>query len=152
MLLAAGGIIEPVQIEHEPSRRRVERIQELLDEQFPQAEQGSDVDRVLEPGQRRLRSGPGVVIGNAVADQLEHRIVPQRVVIVLVFIAGKDAVDPLADHRQQRVVGLDPRVGLCGGELPGQPNPLIELPHDEQPGITRQPARGILDDEPIFFG
>jgi hypothetical protein len=50
-------------------------------------------------------------------------------VVVLVFVAGQDAVDATADHLQEGVLG---KVGVAGvvesiGESPREPDALIEL-------------------------
>ena len=52
--LRAGVDIEAVYVEGQSRRRRGEGIEELVDQQFPQAEQRGDVDGVLEPRERRL--------------------------------------------------------------------------------------------------
>lgn len=107
---------------------------------------------VLEPRERRLRRGQclGVVARLAVADQRKDGVVAKRVVIVLVFVTGDDAVDPLPHHRQQRVV----RIAAClmerGGELLGEADPLVKLADQEQPRVARQPTSRDLDDDTLL--
>ena len=72
-----------------------------------QAEERLHVDGVLEPRERGL-AGQIVVLDRAVADQLEDRIAPQHVVVVLVGVVGQDAVDPRAGHLQERMVDVAP--------------------------------------------
>jgi hypothetical protein len=57
----------------------------------------------------------------------------------------------LANQGKQRVVGTETLLVQRGGELFGQTDPLIELPHDQQPGITRKPPCRIFDIQ-AFFG
>jgi hypothetical protein len=78
---------------------------------------------------------------------LEDGIVSQRVVVVLIFISGENAIHPLPHHLQQRVCRLPPGLVECGRELPCEPYLLIELAHDEQPRITREPPGRIFDDD-----
>ncbi len=58
--------------------------------------------------------------------------------IVLVLVIGEDAVDPLADHaqhglaRERRIAAVVEGVG----ELLGESDSVVELPHREEPGIA----------------
>jgi hypothetical protein len=61
-------------------------------------------DGILEAGQRRLAGQPGRV-GGAVGDKFEDRIGAQAVVVVLVLVAGQDAINAGADHLQEGVLG-----------------------------------------------
>jgi hypothetical protein len=70
-------------------------------------------------------------------------------VVVLVKVAGQDAVDATADHLQERVRG---EVGVAGGvEHVGQDSresdALVELAKGEQPGVAGELARRRLDDQ-----
>ena len=109
-----------------------ERGDELVDEHVAEAEQGRDVDLVLEPGQRRLAGQVGV-IGGAVGDELEDGVGAEGVVVVLVRVPGEDAEDAGSDHLREGVVdavGIT-RVVQRGGELCGQPDALVELPQGQ---------------------
>jgi ABC-type cobalamin/Fe3+-siderophores transport system ATPase subunit len=88
-----SGVVEAIQVERSSRRRRPERIEELVDQQFPQALQRRDLDGILEPRQHRLRGGrrERVVVRHAVADQLEYGIVTERVMVVLVLVTGDEA-------------------------------------------------------------
>jgi hypothetical protein len=93
-----------------------------------EAEQGGDVDPVLEPGQRRL-TGEVCIVGRAAGDELEDRIGAEGVVVVLVRIASEDAEDAGPDHLRERV---GDEVGVAwvvqrGGEPRGQADALVEL-------------------------
>ena len=61
--------------------------------------------QVLEAAERRL-AGQCLILGQSIGDQLEDRIVTQRVVIIAVFVAGENAEQPLTQHQQQRVLTL----------------------------------------------
>ena len=92
----------------------------------------------------RLRSP-----GGAAGDELEDGVGAQGVMVVLVRVAGQDAVDPAADHLQEGVLG---QVGVAGiiegrGEGPGEPDALVELADGEQPGVAGELAGRRLDDE-----
>ena len=101
--------------------------------------QVGDRDGVLEPREGRLTGEVGIV-GEAVGDELEDGVGPQGVVVVLVLVIGEDAVDPLPDHAQERLLG-ERRIASVvegGGELFGEPDLLIELPDREEPGVAGQ--------------
>ena len=92
LLRPVGRVVHGVEVEGQRQGRLRERGDELVDEHVAQAEQGGDVDLVLEAGQGRLTGQVGVV-GRAVGDELEDGIGAQGVVVVLVFVAGEDAED-----------------------------------------------------------
>ena len=60
--------------------------------------------------------------------------------VVLVLIVSEDAVDPLADHAQERLPGEPGAawVGQRGGELLGQADAVVELADGQEPGIAGQ--------------
>jgi hypothetical protein len=72
---------------------------------------------------------------------------PERVVIVLVLIAGEDAVHPLSHHRQQRVGRLPAAVHERRCELLRHSDPLVELADDEQSRIRGEPPGGVLNND-----
>jgi hypothetical protein len=94
LLLTMRRVVEAVQVEGQSRGRRLERVEELVNEQFPQTEQRGDNDGILEPRERRLGRGPGSrrIVRHAVAYQLKNGIVAERVVIVLVFVASDEAI------------------------------------------------------------
>jgi hypothetical protein len=68
-------------------------------------------------------------------------------VVVLVLVVGEDAVDPLADHAQERLAG-EPGVAWVvqrGGELLGEADAVVELPDGQEPGIAGQGRGRDLD-------
>jgi hypothetical protein len=89
------------------------------------------------------------LLGGPVCDELEDRVRPEGVVVVLVLIARQDAVDPRADQFGQSVLGEVRIAGIVegAGEAPGEPDALLELADREQPGVAGELARGRLDDE-----
>jgi hypothetical protein len=140
-------IVEAVQVERQPSRLLSEGLDKLIDQQLPQAEERLDADGVHEPRERRLRGQLGLVVRQPITDQLKDRVVAERVVIVLVFVPGEDAIDPLPDHRQQGVRGLLPAVIERRRELPRQSDPFVKLADDQEPCIRGEPAGRVLDDD-----
>jgi hypothetical protein len=92
------------------ARRRGERGDELVEEHVAQALEGRDRDGALEAGQRRL-AGQVVLVRGAVGEELEDRICAKRVVVILVLVAGQDAVDAGTDQLQEAVIG---EVGVPG--------------------------------------
>ena len=68
--------------------------------------------------------------------------------IVLIGVAGQNAVDPHPGHFRETVIdeGTESRIAKCGGELGRQPDLLVELPNRQQAGIARQMLLNRLDD------
>ena len=71
--------------------------------------------------------------------QLEHRVGPQGVGIVAVLIARGDHQHAEADNLIEPVHDAlrRPRVGNAGGKALGDPQPLLDLPQDQQATIGR---------------
>lgn len=63
-LFAMSGVVVGVDVEREPPRRRVERVETLIDQHIPQPIKRRNVGRVFNPRMRRL-TGQGVVFGPA---------------------------------------------------------------------------------------
>ncbi len=61
--------------------------------------------------------------------------------IVLIFIAGEDTVNPLADQFEHRVLGITASIAQQGGERLGELQFLIKLAEHQQPRITGKPPR-----------
>ena len=90
-------------------------------------------------------------VDRAVADQLEDRIAPQHVVVVLVGVVGEDAVDPHPGHLQEGMIDVAdvPPIGQGFGKLPRQPQPLVQLAERQQPGIAGNLGRrGLYHNRP----
>src|SRR5262249_23746912 len=116
---------------------------ELVQEGIAQALERSDGNAVLPAGQGRL-AGQVVVGRQATGNQFEDRIGTQGIVVILVLVAGEDAVQAGAEHLQARVLN---QAGVAGvvdgrGELGGEAEALIELADGEQPGIGGEQGRG----------
>ena len=84
-------------------------------------------------------AGEVVIVGKSIGDELEDGIRSQRIMIVLILVISEDAVDSLPDHAQKRLPG---EVGVSSivessGELLGESDSLVELPHRQEAGIAR---------------
>src|SRR6266545_4477325 len=120
------------------ARRCGEGGDELVEEDITQPLEGLDGDGVLEAREGGLTRQVRVIRG-AVGDELEDGIAAQGVVVVLVLVAGEDAVDAAANHLQEGVFG---EVGVVEGvgEGPGEPDALIRLADGEQAGVAGELA------------
>jgi hypothetical protein len=105
-------------------------------------------DGVLEARQRGL-AGQVVVRRGAAGEELEDGVGAERVVVVLVRVAGQGAVDAGPNHLQDGVLGEGGVAGVAEriGEGPGQADLLGELADGEQPGVPGALARRRLDDQ-----
>ncbi len=146
LLLAMGGIVEGVDVQREMARRLVKRLDEQVDQHVAEPPQVGDRDGVLEPREGWLAGEVGV-IGQAVGNELENGVRPQRVVVVLILVVGQDAIDSLPHHGQLRVLdeGGIATVLESGGKLLGEPDLLVELANRQQSGIRRQRGGRKLD-------
>ena len=146
LLLPVGGVVERIDVQRQSCRRPVERRDELIDQEILQPEEGSDIDGVLETRQRGLTGQLGIV-HRAVAEKLEDRIAAQHVVIVLIGVAGQNSIDAHARHLQERVIDVAGGAAIteCFGELPRQPDVIIELTKGQQPSIAGNLRRRWLD-------
>src|SRR5262249_37694014 len=107
-----------------------------------------DGDGVLEAGQSGL-AGQVAVRGGAVGDELEGGVGAEGIVVVLVLVAGQNAVDAGADHFQQGMLDERGGAGVIEGIGEGlrESDALIELADREQPGIAGELTGRRLDDE-----
>jgi len=137
LLIAVGRIVEHIRIEGHLSRRLVKRLDEPREKPLLQPQQRPGGNGVLEPRQRRL-ARQLVRVGQTVGQQFEDGVAAERIVIVLVFVAGDDAEHTRADHLQQRVPGITPRFVQLLRETGCEPSLLIELSKDQQPRIGGQ--------------
>jgi hypothetical protein len=132
LLVAMRRVVQGVQVEGQMAGRRLERRNELVEEHVAQPLEGQDGDGVLEAGQRGL-AGQVAVFGGAAGDELEDGVVAEGVMVILVLVAGQDAVDAGPDHLQERVLG---EVGVARvvqrrGEPSGQADAFVELPQGQ---------------------
>ena len=122
----------------------------LIDKVPPEQLMGLDnrlpVRPLLHPTQRRL-AGQGPVLSGG---GLEGLVEPECFVIVQVFIARGNGVDPLADHRVELMQNLRwiswviQRV--C--QSPGQPVAMIDFPEQKQSGIGGDVSAGEIGFDP----
>jgi hypothetical protein len=147
-LLAVRRLVHRVAVAAEPARRRSERRDEVIDQRVTQAPERRNRDGVLEARERGL-AGQVVGVRTAPRDDLEHWIAAQRVVIVLVLVAGDDAVQPRPKHF--RALMPDQLGGACilqrVDEPPGKPDPLIKLAERQQASVTGKSGLARLDDQ-----
>src|SRR5581483_4697086 len=97
LLVPVRRVVDGVEVEGQGGRRLGERGDELVDEDVPEPFEGGNGDGVLEAGQGGL-TGQVRPVRGAVGDELEDRIVPQAVVVILILVGGEDAVDAGPDH------------------------------------------------------
>jgi hypothetical protein len=93
-------------------------------------------------------AGQIIIVLRAVSEELEDGVMAEGVVVVLVRVAGEDAVDAGADHLPEGVLGEAGGAGVVEdfGEGPGQADALGELADREQPGVAGERAWRLLDD------
>ena len=78
------------------------------------------------------------IIGQAIGDHFEYGVATQKFVVILIFVIGEDAVNPLADHGKEAVcseVGISPVVKHFG-DLTGEADLIVELPDGDQAAIA----------------
>jgi hypothetical protein len=148
LLPAVGRVIDGIQVEGQVTRRALEGGDELVEEDVTQPLEGGDGDGLLEAGQGGLAGQFGLV-GGAAGEELEDGVGAEGVVVVLVRVAGQDAVDPRADHLQEGVRGEAgvARVVQGVGDGPGQADTLVERADGEQAGVPGERAWRRLDDK-----
>jgi hypothetical protein len=105
LLLAMRRIVERINVQSDARWRRGEGLQKFVADHVSQSLEIGRCDRILKPGKCRL-TGQVDIVRQAITNQLECGIAPQRVVVILVFISANDAVDPLTCHRQGRMQDL----------------------------------------------
>jgi hypothetical protein len=102
----------------------------------------------FEATKRRL-AGQCPALGQPPGDELEHRIIPERVVIIAVLVPGQDAEETLPEHRVQRLPTLPNPQGIgikqTSGHATGVTQSVVELPQRQQPGVGGEPAAMLLD-------
>ena len=112
-------------------------------------------------GQRFLQRAAG--------NDLEDRVMPECIVIVLIFVISENPENARPCHFEKRMSGVPgiPRVLQSVRELPREPQRFIKFPYRKQPRIGRQlsirslnddrftsdkPQRTLLDGRWIHFG
>jgi hypothetical protein len=94
-------------------------------------------------------TGQVIPVGRPSGQQLEDGVRAEGVVVVLVLVAGHDAVDAGPDHFQKGVLGEVGVAGIVEGlsKRPGQADALVELADGQQHGVAGEPTLRRLDDE-----
>jgi len=139
-----------VDVEDEFGGRRVERREELIDEDGGDAEEVGAADAILEPAERRGRSEfGGAVDFGVVGGGLPERIAAQEAVVVEVLIAGGEPEYPLG---QERLLRVDDAFGGAESgdgrvERRGETDSAVGLSEEQQAGVGRDVAGGELGDE-----
>jgi hypothetical protein len=148
LLAPVDRIIGGVEIEGDPRRRLVLRLEEQLDEQVRDrrpvvADAAVAVRagrRVLKPVQRALageRRQPRALGLQPAEHRAEHRIAAQVVVVDQVLVAERDAEHPLPEERRQLMrhpPGIA-AVAEAGGEALHQPDRPIGGAEQQRAGI-----------------
>ena len=101
-----------------------------------------------------LTTAATVEVASAIAagQKLEDGVAPQRIVIVLIFIARQDAVHMHPCHFQicVRQGGPAAVIQQRRGELLGQPQSFVELTNRQQPHIGAQMGLDRLDNDGLL--
>ena len=139
LLVAMQGIVGGIQVEHDRLRRALMRLQEQRHEQrldrlgvVPDLVIAADAaaQGLLEPVQRRLAGERRAVLAARLelADQRRHhRIMAQKIMIVEVLVAERQAEHALADQRHQAVLDQLGRTGVAetGRKAFDEPDRLV---------------------------
>ena len=136
LLATMHGVEGVVDVEHDAARHLAEALAIVVDHGAAHAQQGVPVRQVLGARHGRLRAQVAV-FGQPVHRQLEQRVGPQGIGVVAVLVAGGDHQHAEADDLVEPVHDAlrRPRVTDAGGKTPGDPQPLLNLPQDQQPTI-----------------
>ena len=144
LLVAMGRVIGAVDIQQDAHGWAVllPLLQIHPQQRMRQASARLPVHGVLQPGEGRLAGQVWATLGQLATDQLEQRVAPQGVRIVLVFVATGDLEDPLPDQRRQGVPY--PTVAPFGharGQCRTDAGCLLGLQQPGQAAITGQASR-----------
>jgi hypothetical protein len=147
VLLAMGRIVGAIEVEHDPPRdsRPLALVQVDRSQRLGQPVAVPGRQRVLEAREGWLAGQVGVALGQPPAHQLQQRIVAQGVGVVLVFIAGGDLVDALAQQLQRRVTAAAASVRNRRRQRGTQSQRLIGFGDPRPAPITGQPTAQKID-------
>ena len=143
LLLPMGGVGGPIEVQSHPRGRarlppfaQVDRDQRL-GERFHRAA----VHRILQAREGGLTGQVGATRREPPAHQLEQRVTPQGVGVILVGVAAGDLEHPLADQRLQRVVDRAAApLGDAGRERGADAHGTLGHGQPGQPPIAGQPT------------
>src|SRR4051812_16119405 len=138
LLATVHGVEGVVDVEHDAARHPAEALAVVVDQGTAHAQQGVPVRQVLGPRHSGLRTQVAM-LRQPIHRQLEQRISPQTVGVVAVLVAGGDHQHAEADDLIEPVHDAlgRPRVTDARGKTPGDPQPLLDLPQDQQATIGR---------------
>ena len=164
LLVAVQRIVGGVEIEDDPLGRRLVRLEEQRDEQ---ALDGSPIMpdlvitrgsgwRMFEPVQRAFAGQRGASLapgGELAGKGRQDRIVPQLIVIDQVFVAERDAEQPLRHHGLDCVLDLDlgTPVGKAGSEPGHQAKRTIGRAEQQRTGVRGDRAAIKPGSDPTAF-
>jgi hypothetical protein len=139
---------DEVQVKGQVTRRRLEGRDDLVEEHVPQSLEGGDGDGVLAAQQGGL-AGQVEVLRGAVGEELEDGVGAEGVVVLLVRVAGEDAVDAAAHHLQERVLREGRVAGSSSASAKVRVRPIrwSNWRTGEQPGVAGELAWRRLDDK-----
>ena len=150
LLVAVDRVVGGVDVEGEFGGRRLERREELVDQDGRDADEVGAGDAVLEPAERGGRGEFGGAVDFGVVGRgLPERIAPEELVVVEVLVAGGEPEDPLGQERPLRVDDAFGRAGIGDGrvERRREADAAVGLTQQQQAGIGRDVAGGELGDE-----
>ncbi len=136
-------VVSAVQIEQQasggasPFLRPLALLEVDADQGLGQAVTGAAIDGVLQAREGGLTGQSGARhVRTATADQLEQRIVSQRVGVVLVLVAARDLQDALAqEHRQRMACWSTPPIADRPSEGRGQSQALVGAGEPDQSAV-----------------
>jgi hypothetical protein len=148
LLAAMGGIERIVDVKNDPARHVAEAVAVEIDHGIAHAQQSALVRQVLQSRDRRLRT-QCTVFRQASHGQLEHRIMPQRISIIAVFVARGDHQHAEADDFVDLVGDLFryTRVGDAARHASGDAKPLFDLPQSQKTAVGGQQAAVKTSDD-----
>ena len=153
-LIAVQRIVGGVEVEHDPARRFLMRVEKQVDKQLLDrrsivadpviARRLARPRRMLQTVQRALaRQEPRRLAGaiELAEEDSQNRIAAKFVVVVKVLVAERQAEDPLGDESLQRVNGekLAAAVGKASREPIRQSDRLVRLAQQQRPSV--EPSR-----------
>ena len=148
LLPAVGRVVGPVEVEHDPLGDAVAPPLAQVDRAQRQGQPvaGAPVDGVLQARERRLAGQVRPALGQAAAGELEQRVGPQGVGVVLVGVAAGDLEDPLPPQRLQPVPHrAAPPVGDLGRQSGAQTARGLGLGQPGQAAVGGEAAAEEVD-------
>jgi len=151
-LIAVQRIVGGVEVEHDPARRFLMRVEKQVDKQLLDrrsivadpviARRLARPRRMLQTVQRALaRQEPRRLAGaiELAKEDAQNRIAAKFVVVVKVLVAERQAEDPLGDESLQRVNGEKraAAVGKASREPIRQSDRLVRLAQQQRPSVGR---------------